>query len=78
MRIRLQRGGIQSAPEDIDSVDSVVIATEQGSPICVALSMDGGNIWVKTAADPQFSAILEGIGFNKRSIPSTVETVKVN
>ena len=74
MRVSVQTGGIINPPKQLESADSVLISTDEGDPIVVALSMEG-NIWVKTVEDPDFAGILETIGFDKR-IP-VVEDVKV-
>ena len=74
MRVSVQTGGIINPPKQLENADSVLISTDEGDPIVVALSMEG-NIWVKTVEDPDFAGILETIGFDKR-IP-VVEDVKV-
>ena len=76
MRIRVQKGGIGVPPQETDDADSVVIYTDDGKPICVAIGLEG-NVWVKTVADPQFAAILEDLGFSKRQIPQNVDTINM-
>ena len=55
-------------PEELAGVDSVVISTDDGKPIAVALMLEGA-IWIKTVDDPQFHELMEMLGFNKRDLP---------
>lgn len=75
MRVRLQSGGIMHPPEDKAGVDSTVIYTDDGSPIAVAVSIEGA-VWVKTVSDPSFTSVMESLGFSKRDVPA-VNTLKV-
>ena len=74
MLVRTQAGGILNPPED-RKVDSVVVCLNDGTPIAVALDIDN-RAWVYTAADKDFAATMEVLGFNKRDLPS-IQTVKV-
>ena len=55
-------------PDDRNDVDSIVVCTKEGSPILVAVDIDG-RVWVHTANEPQFAEMMETLGFNKRDLP---------
>lgn len=50
MRVQIQRGGIFTAPQNVDDADSIVIMTAEGHPVVIAMDLDG-NVVVQTADD---------------------------
>jgi len=74
MIVRLQSGGIANPPVDHKGVDSIVVCTDEGSPIMAAVNFEG-RVWMHTINEPQFADLMTMLGFDKRSLP-TVETVK--
>ena len=64
-----------SQPEERAGVDSVVISTNDGTPIAVAMHLEDA-VWVKTVNDPEFPELMETLGFNKRDLPK-LETLKI-
>ena len=59
-------------PVDYKGVDSVVMCTDEGSPIMAAVNLDG-RVWMHTANEPQFKELMETLGFDKRALPEVSE-----
>jgi len=74
MIVRTQSGGILKPPED-RKVDSVIICLDNGTPIAVAVDIDG-RAWLYTANEKEFASTMEVLGFNKRDLPS-IQTVNI-
>lgn len=68
MIVRLQSGGITKPAEDRSGIDSIVVCTDEGSPIMAAVNLEG-RVWMHTANEPQFAELMETLGFNKRDLP---------
>lgn len=75
MKIRVQSGGIMNPPQEVTGVDSVVIMTDDDTPLAAALTIDNA-VWVKTIAETGFAEIMEELGFDKRNLPK-VHTLDV-
>lgn len=57
-------------PEERSEIDSVVICTDDDTPIVAALRV-GNNVWVKTIEDSEFTSIMKTLGLEKRVVPVT-------
>ena len=55
-------------PEIRAGLDSVIIKTDEGSPIVIAMGIEGA-VWVKTVSEPGFADMLVQLGFDKRLVP---------
>lgn len=68
MIVRLQSGGILNPPVDSKGVDSIVVCTDEGTPVMAAVNLEG-RIWMHTVNEPQFAELMGTLGFDKRSLP---------
>jgi len=73
MKIRTQSGGIMNPPQEVADIDSLVVMTDDGKAIAVALNIDNA-VWVRTANETGFDEMLYELGFSKEDIP-TLKTV---
>lgn len=64
MKVILQSKGIMNPPQELEA-DSVVVTTDSGMPVAIALGIDG-NVWVSNANDEQFPELLSKLGMDKR------------
>jgi hypothetical protein len=57
MRLIIRSGGVAVKPLELDDVDQVVIAAPNGTPITVAVDIDG-NVIVSRAGDQDFTRVI--------------------
>jgi len=69
MILRIQSGGLSKPPE-YTTADSLVIMTDDNTPIAIAL-MYGGGVFIKTADDDDFEETLKFLGLNDVKVPAT-------
>lgn len=72
MKVRVQSGGILKAPVATDAADSVVVYTNEGDPVMIALDMEG-KVWIKTLGDPDFASTWELLGFSRNTLPAVTQ-----
>lgn len=76
MKIRIQAGGIMNPSQEVSDIDSLVIMTDDGTPIAAALNLDSA-VWIRTANEKGFDAVMEELGFSKDTVPK-VHTIRTD
>lgn len=72
MLVRTHAGGILTAPDDRMGVNSMILCTDEGVPVAVAVDIEG-RVWLHTANEPQFKDLMVTLGFSEHSLPKVTE-----
>lgn len=75
MRVTIQKGGILSGLKVEDGVDMVLIESDEGAPLALAVKRED-RVWMSTVDEARFAEALQALGLGKR-LTAKVDTVNL-